>query len=124
MPSVRSPAFWAALAGLAALPLSAGLLVWLSDPDAGDPGLASIRLSKRSETEETAPSLRPHRVYDAFPPLVQFAVVTAEEVGSEIADDEFVLGVDLEGEARAYPLNMMGKPGSEVVNDRLGGRPV
>src|SRR5262249_25411771 len=43
-------------------------------------------------------------------------------VGSEIADDEFVLGVEIAGEARAYPLNMMGTPGSEVVNDRLGGQ--
>src|SRR5690349_24768523 len=111
MSSVRSPASWAALIGLAALPLSAGLMVWMSVTDAGDPDLASIRLSKRSETEETDPSLWPHRIYDAFPPLVQFAIVAAQEIGSEIADDEFVLGVEIAGEARAYPLNMMGKPG-------------
>ena len=64
------------------------------------------------------------RVYNAFPPLRRFQAVTAQEAGSAIADDEFVLGVEVDGNARAYPLNMLGNPGREVVNDTLGGRPV
>jgi hypothetical protein len=50
--------------------------------------------------------------------------VGAREVGSAIADDEFVVGVEVDGESRAYPLNMLGHPGSEVVNDTLGARPI
>ncbi len=124
MVSVRSRAFWAGLVALSALPVSAAVVLVLSDPGPDDPGRVPARLSKRSENEEKIRSSGRWQVYDAFPPLFRIKAVTAAEVGSAIADDEFVLGVEVEGEARAYPLNMMGHPGSEVVNDTLGGQPV
>jgi len=46
--------------------------------------------------------------------------VTATE--AEIADDAWVLGVAIGGEARAYSLNLLNR--HEVVNDRIGDRPV
>ena len=46
--------------------------------------------------------------------------VTAAE--AEIADDAWVLGVAIGGEAKAYSLNLLNR--HEVVNDRVGDRPV
>ena len=42
--------------------------------------------------------------------------VTAEE--AEIADDAWILGVEIEGQARAYSLNLLNR--HEVVNDQIG----
>jgi hypothetical protein len=42
--------------------------------------------------------------------------VTADE--AEIADDAWVLGVVIDGQARAYSLNLLNR--HEVVNDRIG----
>ena len=39
---------------------------------------------------------------------------------AEIADDAWVLGVELDGEARAYSLNLLNT--HEVVNDSIGER--
>ena len=37
---------------------------------------------------------------------------------AEIADDAWVLGVEIEGQARAYSLNLLNR--HEVVNDQIG----
>ena len=42
--------------------------------------------------------------------------VVAED--AEIADDAWVLGVAIDGQARAYSLNLLNR--HEVVNDRIG----
>jgi len=42
--------------------------------------------------------------------------VTADE--AEIADDAWVLGVEIDGQTRAYSLNLLNR--HEVVNDQIG----
>jgi len=42
--------------------------------------------------------------------------VSAEEAA--IADDAWVLGVEIDGQARAYSLNLLNR--HEVVNDKIG----
>lgn len=49
-------------------------------------------------------------------PVVEPEFVTADQ--AEIADDSYVLGVVVEGQARAYSLNLLNA--HEVVNDRVG----
>ena len=44
--------------------------------------------------------------------------VSAQE--AEISGDAWVLGVEIDGEKRAYSLNLLNR--HEVVNDRIGGR--
>jgi len=39
---------------------------------------------------------------------------------AEIADDAWILGVEIDGQARAYSLNLLNH--HEVVNDRIGDR--
>jgi len=80
-------------------------------------------LTPSSAPEEgKQPFLLHQRIYDAFPPIFQPSIVSARDASPLIADDEFVLGVEVGGESRAYPLNMIGRPGREVVNDTLGGK--
>ena len=41
---------------------------------------------------------------------------------AEIPDDAWVLGVEIDGHARAYSLNLLNH--HEIINDRFGDRPV
>lgn len=52
--------------------------------------------------------------------IVEPRFVPAAEAG--IDDDAWILGVAIDGEARAYSLNLLNR--HEVVNDRVGGRAV
>lgn len=46
-------------------------------------------------------------------------IVSADE--SQIAENELVIGVKIDGEARAYPINQLTGPSREIVNDTLAG---
>lgn len=41
---------------------------------------------------------------------------------ADMAADEEVIGVEVDGEARAYPISVLSS--HEIVNDRVGGRPI
>lgn len=53
-----------------------------------------------------------------------FKIVTAIQVAGAVRDDEIVLGVNINGHSRAYPLNVLTGPSREVFNDTLGGRAI
>jgi len=61
---------------------------------------------------------------EAQPPVTDFSVKPVSEAASELNPDELVLGVEVAGEARAYPVNMLSGPSREILNDTLGGRPI
>lgn len=54
------------------------------------------------------------RIAAVFEPVF----VPAEE--AKITDDAWILGVEIDGEARAYSLNLLNR--HEIVNDRIGER--
>jgi hypothetical protein len=59
------------------------------------------------------------------PPIVSnFLILSATEAATRVRDTELVIGVEIHGEARAYPLNCMNGPFREVFNDTLGGTPI
>jgi len=58
-----------------------------------------------------------------FPLNLNPEIVSASEA-TDIQDDDMVMGVVLNGEARAYPVNYMNGPYNEVVNDELGGEKI
>jgi hypothetical protein len=41
-----------------------------------------------------------------------------------VRPNELVLGVVVEGKARAYPINMLTGPRREIINDELGGKAI
>jgi len=55
---------------------------------------------------------------DSFPVLTLPELVDAKTGSETLGDEEFVIGLDLDGETRAYPLRVMG--GVELVNDVCG----
>ncbi len=57
----------------------------------------------------------------SFPPIKSPPVVTAGEADKKLRPTELVLGVVVNGAARAYPINMLTGPRREIINDTLGG---
>lgn len=57
---------------------------------------------------------------DAIPAIDDPKLVAAEE--ADVGDDELVIGVEIEGEVRAYPIRVLSS--HEVVNDTIRGKPI
>ncbi len=57
-----------------------------------------------------------------FPLNVDPEIIAAAD--AELGDDDLVMGIVIEGRARAYPVNYMNGPLNEVVNDTLAGEPI
>lgn len=60
----------------------------------------------------------------AFPAIVQPKTVSAKEASESVHAEELVLGVEVDGVARAYPINMLTGPQREIINDKLGGKAI
>ncbi len=67
---------------------------------------------------------RPTRVVGRQPTIVEPDVVAASDVRAQVTNDELVVGVVIDGQARAYPINMLTGPRREIINDTLGGTPI
>ncbi len=52
-------------------------------------------------------------------PIVDPSIVDVEK--AEIAPNELVIGVEVDGVARAYSINQLTGPQREIINDELGG---
>jgi len=78
------------------------------------PGAADAQ-GKINRDRSTTTDLRP----EGYPVRTGLELVDADEAG--LHDDDMILGIVIEGEARAYPVNLMWKPENEVLNDTLGG---
>ena len=62
----------------------------------------------------------PHQVVRPFPPIIDPPHVAADQVGRRLQPNELVLGIELDGLTRAYPINMLTGPSREIFNDTLG----
>lgn len=91
------------------------------------------RVAQQAEYEARRLSVNnPPRPESFFPeeavprqrPLVDVEAVAASDVGDRLGADELILGVVLEGQPRAYPINMMTGPQREIFNDTLADRPI
>ena len=59
---------------------------------------------------------------DAIPSIDNPQFYSAAEANAEYADDELVLGVNFDGDARAYSTGLLSR--HEIVNDTVNGRPI
>ena len=66
----------------------------------------------------------PQVVLGPQPPIVNPPFVRAGEALDKIQPNELVLGVVVDGAARAYPINMLTGPSREIFNDNLAGRSI
>ena len=66
----------------------------------------------------------PRKVVRPFKAITVADFVQAVEVTNQVRDPELVLGVHIEGHARAYPINQLTNPTREIINDKLGERSI
>jgi hypothetical protein len=79
------------------------------------PAATNVRVTDTSEYE--IPQLLP---FDGIPPVYDPQFASAEE--APLLDDELVMGIALDGEAKAYPVTVLRF--REMVDDELAGIPI
>ncbi len=117
--SIRRPVLWAIVATVA---LGAGLVAiagrhgTVSNPPgaAVESGGAAFDAIRADEIKSILPQ-------DAIPALIKPTYLAASQA-SDINDREMVIGVVINGDARAYPLATMSV--HEIVDDDIGGQPI
>lgn len=95
--------------------------------DGWAPQTAAAELFDPIQEEEASEerSFRPRTVIPRhIRPIVDAPVVAADKAGELVRDHDLVLGVAVNGEARAYPINLLCGPSREIVNDKLGGQAI
>jgi len=75
-------------------------------------------------TQEGPGPFRPRTLMGPIRTITEVPVAPADQAGDAVHDNELVLGVEVNGEARAYPINTLTGPQREIFNDELGGRPI
>ena len=82
------------------------------------------RLHGQREPAKLAPPVaedfKPVFVVPKFEPISEAPVLKRGEVRDQVTDAELVLGVVINGQARAYPVDMLTGPEREIINDTLG----
>lgn len=102
---------------LAALSLGASIVLT-------DPAPSTLPDRARQWLRQTAISSPSPPRNAPSPPLFGFPVVSVEDAAAVVRDEDFVVGVELKGQCRAYPLNMLSRPDHHVLDDTLGRQPI
>lgn len=76
------------------------------------------------DVEDSTPEFDPIVVVRPFPAIENAPIIAGVDVVDEVVAKELVLGVVVNGEARAYPINMLTGPTREIINDTLGGQDI
>ncbi len=117
--SIRRPLLWAivaAVALVAGVVAIAGRHSIVRNPTGSvvESGGAAFDAIRADEIQSILPQ-------DAIPALIKPAYLTTSQA-SDIHDQEEVIGVVINGDARAYPLSTLSA--HEIVDDDIGGQPV
>lgn len=78
------------------------------------------------ESNSTHPEFRAFPAKPAQDPIIEPPIKRLTELDKSdyLQDDDLVIGVALNGDYRAYPLNQLTGPKQEVINDYLGDQPI
>ncbi len=115
----------------AATALFSGIVFWVIRE--GDRGIldfgrrdGEIRLAGLGnwEAENADSGFKPVRLMPPLPAIKEFPIATAAEAQGKLGEAELVLGVEVNGVARAYPINMLTGPQREILNDQIGQLPI
>lgn len=81
--------------------------------------IALMSVAFRANAQGT-PEYRPRTVLKKpIRPITEPPIVSADQSG--LADNELIIGVEIDGQARAYPINQLTGPSREIINDVLAG---
>lgn len=75
--------------------------------------------SEFSPSDGALVTVRPR---DTIPAILDPVFARVADASKWMESDELILGVEIEGDARAYPIRILSR--HEVVNDIVGGKPV
>lgn len=82
-------------------------------------------LQADQENDKTLAEFEPRVVIPrAFKAIVEPKTVSAEQADDSLHPGELVLGIQINGKARAYPINMLTGPQREIINDVIGDTPI
>jgi len=120
---------WLRLTALVLVGAVAVAVVYVNRDDAATSAVAVADLAaaqnRGEKIENRAEGYYPRKVLaGALPPITDVPLMPAAEADKILNPAELVLGVVVEGQARAYPVNMLTGPQREIINDRLGGRAI
>jgi hypothetical protein len=115
MPRNKAVRVWS-LAGVTLL-LGGGLAFWWSG------SLATIQTGNKG-AGAPAQGFNPVTLLKPLPPITKFPIQPARQVANQLNPSELVIGVTVEKESRAYPINMLTGPSREILNDELGGKAI
>ena len=76
--------------------------------------------AQRDDRSAEARKFQPKTLMSPRKAIVNAPFIAAGEVKNQVSDSELVLGVVVEGQPRAYPINMLTGPAREIINDRIG----
>ncbi|QDV35097.1 DUF3179 domain-containing (seleno)protein [Tautonia plasticadhaerens] len=76
------------------------------------------------QEDAPGPFTKPMLILGPMAPMVDIPTADASRASDLIRREESVLGVEINGEARAYPIEMMRYLEREILNDTLGGVPI
>jgi hypothetical protein len=80
---------------------------------------------REPEAEPTEPTFQPvKKIVVALKPVTSLPSVRGDDPAAGMSDGETVIGIEVAGAARAYPLATMVTPQTEVFNDTVGDHPV
>ncbi len=129
-PNSQSSALAFAIARIAMISVSLGsvtlvaILVWRSMRETLDAENTPNYVPTEWTTPMNQEHFNPVQVVKAAEPITRFPIVSASVASSWIEDDEQVIAVEVNGQTRAYSLNMLTGPDREIINDELGGEPI
>src|SRR5688572_6256391 len=66
----------------------------------------------------------PIRFLERQAPLTNSEVKSAMDLTSVLGSEDLVVGISVNDEARAYPLNAITRPPREIINDTVGETPI
>lgn len=67
---------------------------------------------------------RPRKLMSPLRAIVDAPTLPADRITDQVNDNELVIGLVINGNARAYPINMLTGPRREIINDTLGKRAI
>jgi hypothetical protein len=93
-------------------------VAWCSLPQPRQELTEAQRIERNQFLTESDTKLPP------MEPNTDLPVTSAGDAQQHLNPNDRVIGLTINGEARAYPLNIINTPGRKVMNDELGGEPV
>src|SRR5262245_2676415 len=104
---------------------AAGATAWWFRQQHPEASRVSVSISRplpdpvMSRVISAGPMARPR---DFFRCITLPKYLAAAEAGESMSDDEVVIGLEIDGDCRAYPINYLNE--HEMVQDEIGGLPV